>query len=314
VASLNGADGLKSLSFEADNFLDNLGAWRNTPEISQEALMSAFFRSRGAAKLSESIHHQINAYTLAASAAGVGILALLPSAECVLSAGVALAGGLALSEPAEAKIVYTPKNVVIECSHLGCSTHRSFDLNHDGIPDFGIFERFIKPGCFLRARPAKGNFIEGQNRNASALKAAAAIDGTEPFIGSTYALMREGTHSEHSFGSWKYAQSRYLGVKFQIKGKTHYGWVRLKNSSCLGATLTGYAYETIPGKAIKAGQTHGADDIETNPETMKLEDRGPGDSMNLVSDKPQPVSLGILALGAQGVPLWRRKEEIETVK
>jgi hypothetical protein len=126
--------------------------------------------------------------------------------------------------------------------------------------------------------------------------------------------MREGTHSEHSFGYWKYAQSRYLGVKFQIKGKTHYGWVRLKNSSCLGATLTGYAYETIPGKAIKAGQTHGKDDKKASPETMKFDDPGPDASLNPISDKSQPVSLGILALGAQGIPLWRRKEEIETVK
>ena len=265
--------------------------------------MSAFFRSRGAAKLSESIHEQINAYALAASAAGVGILALLPPAECVLSAGVALAGALALSEPAEAKIVYTATNVVIECTHLGCSTHRSFDLNHDGVPDFGVFERFIKPGCFLRARPAKGNLIEGQNRNASALKAGAAIDGTKPFIGSTYALMREGTHSEHSFGYWKYAQSRYLGVKFQIKGKTHYGWVRLKNSSCLGATLTGYAYETIPGKSIKAGQTKEAADYPTN------DDLGPAASLTgRIPETPQLATLGALAMGSPGLSIWRRKE------
>jgi hypothetical protein len=276
--------------------------------------MSAFFRSRGAAKLSESIHHQINAYALAESAAGVGILALLPPAECVLSAGVALAGAPALSEPTEAKIVYTATNVVIECTHLGCGTYRSFDLNHDGIPDFGIFERCIKPGCYLRARPAKGNDIEGRNGNTSALEAGAAIEGTKPFIGSTYALMREGTHSGHNLGYWNYAQSGYLGVKFQIKGKTHYGWVRLKKSSCLGATLTGYAYETIPGKAIRAGQTHGKNAIEASPETMKLDDPGPGASLNPISDKSQPVSLGILALGAQGVPLWRWKEEIETVK
>jgi hypothetical protein len=29
---------------------------------------------------------------------------------------------------------------------------------------------------------------------------------------------------------------------------------------------------------------------------------------NPIPDIPQPASLGILALGAQGVPLWRRKE------
>ncbi len=271
-------------------------------------------RSRGAAKLSESIHHQFNAYALAASAAGVGILALIPPAECVLSTGAALAGALVLSEPAEAKIVYTATNVVMQCTHGSCSTRRSFDLNHDGIPDLGIVELWEKAGCVLWARPAKSNGIEGLNRKAFALKAGAAIGGTKPFIVSSHVLMKEDNHSGRTSGYWDHAQSRYLGVKFQIKGKTHYGWARFKDASCHGATLTGYAYETIPGKAIKAGQTHGKDDIETSPDTMNLDDPGPGAALNPISDKPQSVSLGMLALGAQGVPLWRRKQEIETVK
>ena len=58
-------------------------------------------------------------------------------------------------------------------------------------------------------------------------------------------------------------KNRYLGLKFAIKGKTHYGWARL-NVSMTGplqvnitATLTGYAYETIPNKPIITGKTHG---------------------------------------------------------
>jgi hypothetical protein len=45
-------------------------------------------RSRAPSKLSDSVHHQLNMYALAASAAGVGILAL--------------------AQTAEAKIIYTP--------------------------------------------------------------------------------------------------------------------------------------------------------------------------------------------------------------
>lgn len=74
------------------------------------------------------------------------------------------------------------------------------------------------------------------------------------------------------------------------------------------ATLTGYAYETIPGKAIKAGQKKEAAGDSTN------DDFGPDASLtNPISDKPQPASLGVLALGAQGVVLWRREQETETV-
>jgi len=111
---------------------------------------------------------------------------------------------------------------------------------------------------------------------------------------------------------WAGVTNRYLGFKFLIDGQVHYGWARVSVPDIYDVVVTGYAYETIPGKGIKAGQTHGKDDIEANPETMKLEDPGPGASLNPISDKSQPVSLGILALGAQGVPLWRRKEEIET--
>ena len=59
-------------------------------------------------------------------------------------------------------------------------------------------------------------------------------------------------------------KNRYLGFKFQIKGKIHYGWARLNvTGSGLGtivATMTGYAYETIPNKAIVAGRTKGTED------------------------------------------------------
>jgi hypothetical protein len=90
------------------------------------------------------------------------------------------------------------------------------------------------------------------------------------------------------------------------QGKTHYGWARLSVKAFFGAitaTLTGYAYETIPNKSIIAGRTKGATD------EWDEEDCGPGASLTSpTSETPQPASLGMLALGAQGVQLWRRKE------
>jgi hypothetical protein len=51
--------------------------------------MNRFPRSRKTAELSESVHQQLNMYTLAASAAGVGALCFTPATE--------------------AKVVYTPR-------------------------------------------------------------------------------------------------------------------------------------------------------------------------------------------------------------
>jgi hypothetical protein len=72
-----------------------------------------------------------------------------------------------------------------------------------------------------------------------------------------------------SCGEWlgKSNFQAYLGLKFTIKGKIHFGWARVKVDTLqtqqkFSATLTGYAYETIPGKAIIAGATKGPDDGE----------------------------------------------------
>jgi hypothetical protein len=54
----------------------------------------------------------------------------------------------------------------------------------------------------------------------------------------------------------KGVKDRYLGFKFAIYGKTHYGWARLNvkvgysDEVYINAALTGYAYETIPNKPI----------------------------------------------------------------
>jgi hypothetical protein len=121
-----------------------------------------------------------------------------------------------------------------------------------------------------------------------------------------------GSASGHQYygGPWKNVLHHYLGLKFIIRGKVHYGWARLNVNAAHGiaATLTGYAYETIPCKSIKAGQTKEAADNPTN------NDFGPGASLTSpIPDTPQPASLGMLALGAQGVLLWRRKETQEVI-
>jgi len=47
--------------------------------------------------------------------------------------------------------------------------------------------------------------------------------------------------SSRGRGPWAGIYNRFLGVKFQISGQTHYGWVNVDMRS---RTITGYAYET----------------------------------------------------------------------
>jgi hypothetical protein len=61
-------------------------------------------------------------------------------------------------------------------------------------------------------------------------------------------------------GQWVNVANRYLGLKFLIKGKIHYGWARLSvkvQGHAITATLTGYAYETIPNKYFFYGKGDG---------------------------------------------------------
>ncbi|MGA2611628.1 MAG: hypothetical protein ABSH01_29635, partial [Terriglobia bacterium] len=103
-------------------------------------------------------------------------------------------------------------------------------------------------------------------------------------------------------GRWANVRGRYLGLKFRIKGKIHYGWARLNvtvGNSRITATLTGYAYDTIPNKTIIAGQTKGPDD-------NMIEE--PSASMTVPAS--QPATLGALAMGAPGLSIWRREESV----
>jgi hypothetical protein len=89
-------------------------------------------------------------------------------------------------------------------------------------------------------------------------------------------------------GPWANVASRYLGLKFVIKGETHFGWARL-NVSCsnyqVTATLTGYAYESIANRPIPTGKERGTDEPD-DPIPA-------GDSS---------TTLGRLAQGAKGWP------------
>jgi len=198
--------------------------------------------------LSDSVHHQLNRYALAATTAGIGMLAVV--------------------QPAEAKIIYTKSHLVIAGAE-----HYNLDLNHDKITDFTLVN-FWSSSCgdscgqVVSLKPPAGNSAIGYvlKRSfswhvASAMKKGSPIGPKGHFQAGTNALViGRSSNGASGYGPWFNVTNRYLGLKFKIKGKTHYGWARLTVTGTFGsivATLTGYAYETIPNKAIIAGATRG---------------------------------------------------------
>lgn len=235
---------------------------------------------------------------------------------CAFMAIVAVAC-FALAQPSEAKVVYTPANVVIQSSY-------NLDVNNDGITDFtiqniGKFTNRCNEYAYVDELPASGNGVVPYEVNgawAAALSQGAQIGPGQQFWESSGLTMTSfSLHCpfESFEGPWLDVVNHYLGLSFQVNGQTHYGWARLsvllhcgRGGGCaFVVTLTGYAYETIPGKSINAGQTSGAqDDPILNPE-----DSSRGASLNNpVHDTPQTASLSMLPFGTQSVPLSRRKE------
>ena len=210
---------------------------------------------RTPATLSGSLHHRLNLYALAATAAGVG--------------------ALALAQPAQAEIVYTPAHKKLHLNH-----NFFLDLNHDGVNDFKFFmkagETYSSHGCtakMLLYRVNRGNGAAAKTSSgdffASALKAGVHIGKSQYFpnqLGEPMAVENEYFDNGSYGGPWassgRPVNHRYLGLKFVFGGRVHYGWARfnvwmhaLSLIDCtVSATLTGYAYETIPNKAIHLGR------------------------------------------------------------
>lgn len=201
------------------------------------------------------------------------------------AAGVAV---LALVQAAEGEIVYTPANVLIS---VGGLNSYALDLNADGTTDFLINEVArqsidMSGGTSLVfARPAVvSNGIVGYGGKASALPAGASIGSGRTFRGGKMASLFTFIGTEFQIhGKWGDVKNRYLGLKFQINGETHFGWARLNvGGKPLVANLTGYAYETVPNMPIAAGKTKGPD--------------GASPSTQAKSDGAQ-ATLGTLAAG-----------------
>lgn len=204
--------------------------------------------------LSESLCRQLNLYALSASAAGVSVLAI--------------------AQPSEAKVVYTPANETIGLHHK-----IFLDLNHDGREDFVLKEEFFTTtsvdenhSIVLSVKPAVPNRIWGMGRFASALAEGVEVGPNGQFSTAGGKAMAVDYYADGTGGSgtcagpWNNVTTRYLGFSFTIHATRHFGWARM-NVSCVTTfgshrvkgKLTGYAYETIVNKPIITGKTEEPD-------------------------------------------------------
>jgi hypothetical protein len=234
-------------------------------------------RSRKQRPLSESLHHRLSLYALAAVGAG------------------------ALVQPAEAEVVYTP-------IYHRITTNENFpiDLNHDGVTDFTIVNRLHRSNMQLKVLPAFGGYaVLGRYIGwAEAMLPGSMVGVNRPSgrPSSGNNIMASFGSGGYSAGSWFSVSDRYLGLAFKIHGKLHYGWARLttnwNGNLRIEATLTGFAYETEPDIPIIAGDTGGLgeDGADASPT---------GEMLSAPNTAQSPATLGALALGASALSSWR---------
>lgn len=224
--------------------------------------------------LGNALNKKLVAYVAAATAAGVAILAVPDAA---------------------AEIRYTPVHVLV-----ASGAAYWIDFNHDGMRDFGLRRRPIYSGSLLQAIPGDTGVNEvvlaasGRSDSAAALMAGAAIGPNQKFASRTsyaysgFAMAQVGSAVSGTFfrGPWKDQINKYLGVKFFVNGEFHYGWVRMTVTHDLKLTaVTGFAYETEPNKAIRAGNESGSNDESA------------GRPLPSGSEIFEPATLGMLAVG-----------------
>ena len=224
-----------------------------------------------------------------------------------LAAGVSM---LALAKPAQSEVVVTKRTIPIPVNPQNGSGPAAIDFNHDGIRDFSAaiyYSAYPQSDHSLDIFAPNGGsaMVASPNGYALALARGAKIGPSAHFNSRNRPIefvngrdsSTSATYTRTLRGNWGGdLRNRFLGVKFLINGQTHYGWIRLTvitDPRGLSATITGYAYETVPNKKITAGAgASPASETKVSNQTQK----------------PDAVSLGMLALGADGLPRWRREE------
>lgn len=233
---------------------------------------------RTAKRLPQFLDIRLKSYAIAAGATGVSLLALAQSST--------------------AEVIYTPAHAPIPSRYY--PTY--IDINGDGIPDFrfsNFAESFSHAASdFLNVDALTGGVIAVSPGSASALSKGELIGPSDQFVqgncfmAGTYGFAYGNTYFHNYFGPWNDVNNRFLGVSFSLGGETHYGWIRM--SVNLGivrkvrAIVTGYAYESVANAPIRAGQTSGNADSDSDDQSAAL----------TPSNARRGASLGMLAAGA----------------
>ncbi len=171
-------------------------------------------------------------------------------------------GVIGAATVSDAQIIYTD---VIPDDTIHMDSTR-LNLNRDGLDDFYVKQvsvlhttgaLYVEAGLFPIYYGAEIlGHMETPCKDVNALNYNDVISNNQNTWG-IYPLLR-GTVLGYgiNYGDFKQSVDKYAGVRIDIGGQWHYGWIRLNvRTDATKAILKDYAYNTIAGQQILAGQT-----------------------------------------------------------
>lgn len=251
------------------------------------------------AKLGRSLMRHLDAYEIAAAAAGVAALACASPAH---------------ASPVCGKLALT----------FSLTETYAFNPAHQDVAPFNIAQTYANKSSLSIARRERGFFTP----NTPSAKVIVAASGFPANVASGASIGPGGKFSRGKsyglvfgyyvysllLGNFKSGDFGYVGFQFSESGKPHYGWMRIKVKLSSqryvypSLVLSEFGYESSPNTAIAAGNCGSSASQQSAKADKKAEANARSSSTGNIR-QAVPASLGMLALGSEGIPLWREQLE-----
>jgi hypothetical protein len=229
---------------------------------------------------------RLNGYAMAASAAGVALLACSNSAEAS-----PVCGSLSVTLPYTETYAFNPAH----------QKQAPFNVAHT-FNDLSSFTQSLQVRGFFTPNTPDAQVMASTNGLPTELASGAMIGPGGNFgKGKDYGLLFGYYYPSRFKGNFQPNQSGYVGFLFIESGQTHYSWLRLRIANLNGEfypslLLSEFGYESSPNTAITAGSCAGSGSSAESPSLSE--------SM-LATKAAGAPTLGALASGSQALPSWR---------
>lgn len=146
------------------------------------------------------------------------------------------------------------------------------DLNGDGITDYeisndGVFSG-VTPGTTARVYTENSQSILGLNAGGNYNYPYTLFEG-EAIDADATTWITDPNYQTLNWQGCAYTNSqwcdgqidKYMGLRINVDGNQHYGWVRMDiPADASSITIKDYAFNTVPGEGILAGEALSAQD------------------------------------------------------